>query len=61
MAQKSSYQPVAGSDAEDTRRVLKSHKTNAPTQHMATTTLRIEGMTCGVSCSWCKALLSLSQ
>ena len=46
MAQKKSYAPVAGGDVDDKARFSKSQ---APV-HMATTTLKVEGMTCS-SCT----------
>src|SRR4051812_386628 len=49
---KQTYQPVLTDDVEEpSANPPNSRKNNAPTAHMATTTLRVEGMTCGACTS----------
>ena len=50
MAQKKANAPIAGDDTHDNTRPSKSQSSHAPA-HMATTTLRVEGMTCGACTS----------
>jgi Cu+-exporting ATPase len=48
-----SYQPVSNPDShvQDSSRSRRQKKTPAPVAHMATTTLKVEGMTCGACTS----------